>query len=159
MGSILPQCPLYATFSLCYDGADRGFREEEGDAPMAKMSMSREDYLEAMVMLGGDTVTPVRSVDVAEKLGVARASVNRAVADLKEMGLIEQAHYGSIMLTEAGLGRGRAILDRHELLTSFLVDHLGIEPAVAEEEACQMEHAISDASYAKWEAFIAGLDR
>lgn len=124
---------------------------------MAKMSMSREDYLEAMVMLGGDTRTPVRSVDVAEKLGVARASVSKAVSDLKELGLIEQAHYGSIMLTDSGLERGKAILDRHELLTSFLTDQLGIASDVAEEEACQMEHAISDDSFEKWEAFIAGL--
>ena len=124
---------------------------------MAKMSMSREDYLEAMVMLGADTKTPVRSVDVAEKLGVARASVNKALADLKELGLVEQAHYGHITLTEEGLKRGQGILDRHELLTSFLTNQLGIAPDVAEEEACQMEHAISDDSFKKWEKFIASL--
>lgn len=124
---------------------------------MPKMSMSREDYLEAMVMLGGDARTPVRSVDVAEKLGVARASVNKAVSDLKKMGLLEQAHYGAIMLTEEGYGRGRAILDRHELLTSFLIEQLGIDSEVAEVEACQMEHAISDDSFKKWETFIANL--
>ena len=124
---------------------------------MAKMSMSREDYLEAMVMLGADTKTPVRSVDVAEKLGVARASVNKALADLKELGLVEQAHYGHITLTEEGLKRGQGILDRHELLTSFLTNQLGIAPDVAEDEACQMEHAISDDSFKKWEKFIASL--
>lgn len=124
---------------------------------MAKMTMSREDYLEAMVMLGADMNTSVRSVDVAEKLGVARASVNKALTDLKELGLVQQAHYGHITLTEEGVRRGRGILDRHELLTSFLVNQLGIDPQVAEDEACQMEHAISDDSFAKWEAFIASL--
>ena len=126
---------------------------------MAKMSMSREDYLEAMVMLGADTKTPVRSVDVAEKLGVARASVNKALADLKELGFVEQAHYGHITLTEEGLRRGQGILDRHELLTSFLTNQLGIDSDVAEEEACQMEHAISDDSFKKWEAFISSLNK
>ena len=66
---------------------------------MEKMSMSHEDYLEAIVMLGGTTEVPVRSVDVATKLGVSKASVNKAMTALKEKGLAEQPYYGDISLT------------------------------------------------------------
>ena len=127
---------------------------------MDKMSMSHEDYLEAMVMLGASQTTGVRSVDVAEKLGVSKASVSKAVAGLREAGYLDQAHYGSITLTERGLERGRAVLERHEMLTRFLSKGLGIALEVAEREACQMEHAIRDDSFKKWFAFVEklGLD-
>lgn len=124
---------------------------------MDKMSMSHEDYLEAMVMLGATQTDGVRSVDVAEKLGVSKASVSKAVAGLREAGYLDQAHYGSITLTQRGLERGLAVLERHEMLTRFLSKGLGIDPEVAEREACQMEHAISDDSFKKWFAFVEKL--
>ena len=120
--------------------------------------MSHEDYLEAIVMLGGTTDAPVRSVDVANKLGVSKASVNKAISALKEQELVVQPHYGDIMLTEAGYAYGQSVLDRHRMLFDFLTKALGIEPEVAEVEACQMEHAISDASFEKWGAFVRSLD-
>ncbi|MFR7495500.1 MAG: metal-dependent transcriptional regulator, partial [Adlercreutzia sp.] len=80
---------------------------------MVKTSMSHEDYLEAIVMLGGTTDAPVRSVDVANKLGVSKASVNKAISALKEQELVVQPHYGDITLTEAGYAYGRSVLDRH----------------------------------------------
>lgn len=125
---------------------------------MEKMSMSHEDYLEAMVMLGADETNGVRSVDVAEKLGVSKASVNKAVGGLRDAGYLDQEHYGAITLTAKGLERGRAVLGRHEMLTRFLTKALGIPADVAESEACQMEHAISDESLEKWSAFIEKLD-
>ena len=73
--------------------------------------MSHEDYLEAIVMLGGTTDAPVRSVDVANKLGVSKASVNKAISALKEQELVVQPHYGDITLTEAGYAYGRSVLD------------------------------------------------
>lgn len=79
---------------------------------MVKTSMSHEDYLEAIVMLGGTTDAPVRSVDVANKLGVSKASVNKAISALKEQELVVQPHYGDITLTEAGYAYGRSVLDR-----------------------------------------------
>lgn len=125
---------------------------------MEKMSMSHEDYLEAMVMLGATTEASVRSVDVATKLGVSKASVNKAMSVLKEKGLAEQPYYGDITLTEEGLAYGNSVLDRHLALTSFLNKALGIDRDVAEKEACLMEHAISDESFEKWLAFIDKLD-
>ena len=94
---------------------------------MVKTSMSHEDYLEAIVMLGGTTDAPVRSVDVANKLGVSKASVNKAISALKEQELVVQPHYGDITLTEAGYAYGRSVLDRHRMLFDFLTKALGIE--------------------------------
>lgn len=125
---------------------------------MVKTSMSHEDYLEAIVMLGGTTEAPVRSVDVANKMGVSKASVNKAISALKEQGLAIQPHYGDITLTSEGYAYGQSVLGRHRMLSDFLTKAVGISPEVAEIEACQMEHAISDDSFEKWEAFVKKLD-
>lgn len=125
---------------------------------MNKVSMSHEDYLEAMVMLGGDPKTPVRSVDIANKLGVSKASVSKAINALKDNGYVVQPYYGDITLTNAGLEYGKSVLERHKLLTDFLNKALGIPEERAEEEACLMEHAISDESFEKWVTYIKGLN-
>ena len=125
---------------------------------MEKMSPSHEDYLEAMVELGGTADSPIRSVDVAAKLGVSKASVNKAMSVLKEKGLAEQLYYGDITLTPEGYEYGRSVLDRHQMLFLFLSKALGIPEEQANKEACLMEHAISDESMKKWEAYIKGLD-
>mgnify|MGYP002772923432 CR=1 FL=1 len=87
---------------------------------MEKMSKSHEDYLEAIVMLGGTTEVSVRSVDIANKMGVSKASVNKAVTALKEKALAEQPYYGDVTLTEAGYAYGTAVYDRHRMLSKFL---------------------------------------
>lgn len=121
---------------------------------MEKVSMSHEDYLEAIVMLGGSQTQPVRSVDIATKMGVSKASVSKAVTSLKNSGMLEQPYYGDITLTEDGYKYGYAVLKRHEMLTRFLVEKVGLSEEVAEDEACQMEHAISDESFKKWLAYF-----
>ena len=121
---------------------------------MEKLSKSHEDYLEAIVMLGGTPEQPIRSVDVANKLGVSKASVNKAITLLKEKGFLDQPYYGDITLTQGGYEYAVAVYQRHRSLTGFLEKALGIDPEVAEDEACIMEHAISDDSFRKWIAFI-----
>ena len=125
---------------------------------MDKMSKSHEDYLEAIVMLGGAVGSSVRSVDVANKLGVSKASVNKAIGLLKDKGLVEQPYYGDITLTEEGYAYGTSVFDRHHMLFSFLTKALGIPEEQAEREACLMEHAISDESFEKWSSYIKKLD-
>ena len=125
---------------------------------MEKMSMSHEDYLEAIVMLGGTTEASVRSVDIATKLGVSKASVNKAMTVLKEKSLAEQPYYGDVTLTEEGYEYGTSVLDRHRMLSMFLTKALGIPEERAEKEACLMEHAISDDSFEKWSSYIKKLD-
>lgn len=124
---------------------------------MEKVSMSHEDYLEAIVMLGGTSTLPVRSVDIAAKLGVSKASVSKAVASLKASGMLNQPFYGDITLTEEGYEYGQAVLGRHTMLTKFLVEAIGLDQEDAEEEACQMEHAISDESFEKWLAYFKSI--
>ena len=121
---------------------------------MDKISKSHEDYLEAIVMLGGTSTVSVRSVDIANKLEVSKASVNKAISMLKEKGLADQPYYGDITLTEEGYEYGKAGLERHHLLFAFLTQELGISEEVANEEACLMEHAISDSSFVKWIEYI-----
>ena len=125
---------------------------------MEKISMSHEDYLEAIVMLGGTTETPVRSVDIANKLGVSKASVNKAMNALKTKGYADQPYYGDVTLTDDGFKYGSSVLERHELLRKFLTKALGIPEDTAEKEACLMEHAISDESFEKWNSYIKKLD-
>ena len=121
---------------------------------MEKVSMSHEDYLEAIIMLGGTTDRAIRSVDIAKRIGVSKASVNKAIGLLKEKGLVEQPYYGDVTLTEEGEKYGKAVYKRHRYLTVCLNKALGIPEDVAEDEACLMEHAISDDSFEKWVAYI-----
>ena len=87
----------------------------------------------------------VRSIDVSEHMGYSKPSVSRAVGLLKNGGYIEVSKAGYITLTEEGLKIAQKIFERHTILTQFLVS-LGVDPAVASEDACQLEHAISDES-------------
>lgn len=127
--------------------------DREGEV-VEKVSISHEDYLEAIVMLGGSQTQSVRSVDIAAKMGVSKASVSKAVTSLKNSGMLEQPYYGDITLTDDGYAYGCAVLKRHEMLTRFLTEKVGLSKQVAEEEACQMEHAISDESFQKWLAYF-----
>lgn len=127
--------------------------DREGEV-VEKVSMSHEDYLEAIVTLGGSQTQSVRSVDIAAKMGVSKASVSKAVTSLKNSGMLEQPYYGDITLTDDGYAYGCAVLKRHEMLTRFLTEKVGLSKQVAEEEACQMEHAISDESFQKWLAYF-----
>lgn len=120
---------------------------------VSKLSSSGEDYLEAIYQLGGAN-NAVRSVDLAEKLEVSKASVNKAVNNLKSAGLVEQPHYGDISLTERGLLYARSVQNRHEVLTQFLTEVLKVDAEIAQEEACMMEHAISDDTLYRWIKFM-----
>lgn len=124
---------------------------------MEKVSTSHEDYLEAIIMLGGTAERSVRSVDIAKQMEVSKASVNKAIGILKDKGYLDQPYYGDITLTAMGYEYGIAVYKRHRYLTAFLSKTLGIDDDTAEEEACLMEHAISDESFEKWVAYIDGL--
>ena len=124
---------------------------------MVKVSMSHEDYLEAIVMLGGTAEQSVRSVDIANHMGVSKASVNKAIGLLKEKKLATQPYYGDVTLTKEGYESAQSVFRRHRYLTAFLSQAVGIPEDVAEDEACLMEHAISDESFEKWVAYIEDL--
>ncbi len=121
------------------------------------LTPAHEDYIEAIVELEeSQECSEVRSVDIATLLDVSKASVNKALQTLREAGYIEQERYGRITLTESGRAYGAEIWARHRTLRSFLTDELGVNPEVANEEACEMEHAVSQDTMNRW---VAWLDR
>ncbi|MDA3931833.1 MAG: metal-dependent transcriptional regulator [Tenericutes bacterium] len=106
-----------------------------------RYSESLENYLETIYMFGGKDV---KSIDLANHLKVSRASVNNAINSLIEKILVTKALYGNITLTEEGIEVSKKILDKHELLKVFLIEVLEVNPKQAEDEACGIEHVISD---------------
>ena len=124
---------------------------------MEKLTTSSEDYLEAIVNLGGTLTNSVRNIDISNELGVTKASVSKAIQVLREDGMVSQEPYGGVRLTPNGLARGMAVLCRHRLLFAFLTQELGIDEQTAEREACGIEHAISDASFERWLAYASKI--
>lgn len=120
---------------------------------MSKIRSSGEDYLETILEIEKSNGR-VRSIDVANKLGVSRPSVNKAINNLKEEGMLKQEYYGDIMLTEEGRQRALAIKQRHTLIKKFLVDILGVDEKIAEEDACKMEHVVSQTTILKLNEFV-----
>ena len=104
-------------------------------------------YLECILELKNRN-GEVRSIDVARKTGYSKPSVSRAVGLLKKSGCIEVDSNGFISLTESGQKVAEKIFERHRLVTEFLVK-LGVSPDVAAEDACKIEHVLSDESFAK----------
>jgi DtxR family Mn-dependent transcriptional regulator len=118
-----------------------------------KLTPSNEDYLETLLELCGAR-GKIRSVDVAEHLHVSKASVNKAMGILREAALIEQEHYGLIHLTDLGRQHAAEIMERHSKIKRFLVEILGIDEAIAEQDACKMEHVISESTRDHWFSYL-----
>lgn len=110
-----------------------------------KIHESAENYIETIYMLRrrqGD----VRSIDIATELGFSKPSVSVAMKNLRENGCIEVDSMGFITLTEEGLEIAERMYERHTLLTDFLVG-LGVDAETAAEDACRIEHVISEESF------------
>jgi len=106
-----------------------------------KIQKSAEDYLETMLMLQKSRGF-VRSVDIAEQLGVTKPSVSYATKRLRENGYITREKDGLITLTETGLHIAEDMYVRHKVLSEFFV-RLGVSEEVAREDACKIEHDLS----------------
>ncbi|MBQ5601958.1 MAG: metal-dependent transcriptional regulator [Clostridia bacterium] len=107
---------------------------------------SGEMYLEAIHVLS-NSLPAVRSIDISEHLGYSKPSVSRAVGLLKNGGYIVVDKDGFITLTADGKEVAEKIYERHTLLTNFLIS-LGVDEETASEDACRLEHVISDKSFA-----------
>ena len=102
-------------------------------------------YLETILVLS-NTGKPVRSIDVSEHMGFSKPSVSRAIGLLKSGGYVTVDKDGHLSLTEEGHAVAENIYEKHTLLTKFLVS-LGVSEEAAAEDACKMEHVISDESF------------
>ena len=112
-------------------------------------------YLEAIYVLSKNG--PVRAIDVGEYLGYSKPSVSRAMGLLKGGGYVEADRDGHLTLTDAGLEVAEKIFERHTLITGFLV-HIGVDKETAAEDACKIEHHISDASFEAIKKYITNFE-
>ena len=114
---------------------------------------SGEMYLETIYVLSQDH-TNVRAIDIGEELGYSRPSVSRAMHLLKDEGLVKTDEYGFVKLTEAGKILAKRIYERHTVLTKLFIN-LGVDEKIATEDACRIEHYISDESFDAIKAHMA----
>lgn len=122
-----------------------------------KLSASLEDYLEAIYNLASGDGS-VRSKDIADSLGVARASVTGALRALKDRGLAHYRPYGTVSLTEAGQAAAAEVAAKHRVLKSFFVDVLGVHVDAAQKAACRAEHALGSDIIGKLLRFVQFVD-
>ncbi len=110
-----------------------------------KIRQSAEDYLETILRLREEKGY-ARSIDIAISLGITKPSVSVAMKRLRENGYINMDENNYITLTESGNEIARRIYHRHTTLTNFF-SRLGVDPATAQEDACRVEHVISEESF------------
>ena len=110
---------------------------------MKKITQSKEDYLRVLLKLSKEDER-IHSMDIANALGLSRASVSRMMNLLKDSGYVMKEKYSTISLTEKGLLVAERLRKRRNLLKDFLTDVLGVAALIAEEDACRMEHIISE---------------
>ena len=110
-----------------------------------RLQESGEMYLETIYMLSKER-NLVRAIDVVEHMGYSKPSVSRAVSLLKQGGYLVVEDTGNLLLTDSGREIGEKIYARHKVLTKMLT-MLGVDEKTAAEDACKMEHAISDATF------------
>ena len=114
---------------------------------------SGEDYLETILVLQKKNGS-VRSIDIAQTLGYSKPSVSRAMSNLKKEEYIEMDTKGLITFTHKGLLAAENIYNRHWIITNFLVKSLGINEKLAEEDACKIEHIISEETVSEMKKFL-----
>ena len=110
-----------------------------------KILESAENYLETILMLKKEK-GQVRAIDIVNHLGYSKPSVSVAMKNLRQNGLILVDNSGYITLTEEGQSIANNILERHHVISSLLIG-LGVDPEVAAEDACKIEHVLSPESF------------
>lgn len=110
-----------------------------------KSNESTENYLEAILILS-ERLPQVRSIDIANELEFKKPSVSIAMKNLRNKNLITVNEFGFIYLTDEGKKIAESIYERHKVLTDFFVS-IGVSEKIAMEDACRIEHVISDESF------------
>lgn len=117
------------------------------------VSKSQEEYIKAMYVLKRQT-GQIRVTDIANKMNISKASVNKAVKNLKEEGMLEYETYGSIELTKTGEELAKKILEAYDIGVLFFRDVLGIDEEKAVTEADNLKTAISDEAFNKLARYV-----
>ena len=111
-----------------------------------KLKESGEMYLETIYMLNKE-LGQVRSIDVCERMGYSKPSISRAMTLLRQGGYVEMDKHGFLTLTELGLDVAKSMAERHAILSDFLI-RLGVSEETALDDACKIEHVISEEAFA-----------
>jgi DtxR family Mn-dependent transcriptional regulator len=120
---------------------------------VTKQTTSMEDYLKTIDLLSRES-TGVRVSDISRILNIKAPSVTQALSKLSMEGLVKHQKYGGVELTGEGAMIARDVNLRHETLLRFLTRILNVDPEIAEQDACGMEHALSQASLKRLAKFI-----
>ncbi len=122
-----------------------------------KIQQSAEDYLETILIIA-QRKGEVRSIDIVHELNYSKPSVSHAMKLLRESGHIEMSREGFITLTDAGREIAEMVYERHVFLTENLI-RLGVDPQVAAEDACRIEHVISKETFSKLKEHLQKIEK
>jgi Mn-dependent DtxR family transcriptional regulator len=118
-----------------------------------KIQESGENYLETILILENKN-GHVRSIDIANELHFSKPSISRAVGILKTAGFITVEPNGNIVLTNVGRTKANEIYERHQLITLYLMETLGIDEDLAAHDACRIEHVISEQTFNRIKSLV-----
>ncbi|MEN6327817.1 MAG: metal-dependent transcriptional regulator [Syntrophomonas sp.] len=107
-----------------------------------------EDYLEVILQLSQET-GQAKVSEIARRLNIAKPSANQAINSLRREGMVSQERYGPVYLTEKGRSKAQEVWRRHQVISRYLREVLQVSPAVAEQDACMIEHVISPETLAQ----------
>lgn len=113
---------------------------------MKPTTRSQEDFLEALLMLE-EAGEPLETTRMAKKLGISKPAIHQMGHELINRGYITRIDYGDMSLTEEGRKIAKSILHRHQVLKDFLLS-IGVDEQTAEDDGCEMEHIISETTFA-----------
>ena len=119
---------------------------------MSNLSASQEDYLE-LICNSLEANDSLKAVELAMKLNFSRASVSEALSKLAEKNLIVYECHKGISITPQGLKKAQEVIQKHNTLTSFFENVLGLNSEISEETACKIEHVISNEVFLKFQDF------
>ncbi|MFA0814373.1 MAG: metal-dependent transcriptional regulator [Anaerofustis sp.] len=114
---------------------------------------SGENYLETILILEKRNGA-VRSIDIANELGFSKPSVSRAMSLFRSDGLITVTEEGHIHLTDKGMQIAREVYERHNTISDFLVSALKVDRKTADQDACRIEHVISEETFEKMKHYL-----
>lgn len=118
-----------------------------------KQTANMEDYLEAILRIEKEEGV-ARVSQISEMLGVKKPSVTAALDKLSKQGLVKHEKYGYVDFTPKGKKMARDVYRRHQLLTTFLVDIVGVNAKTGEDDACKMEHHLSGETSEKLSSLV-----